>query len=439
MIHTAINSNGVSKTDLAAGNALRSDAVTDILSKRPGFLVRWGVTVFCIMLAGMLLISWLIVYPDVVTTKATLASPNVAKNVICITEGKLVSIQVREGEPVQKGQLLGLMESIADHQHVMTLSRVLDSSIRYLQKEQIKNAADLLNAHFEQLGELQIHFQQFDAARKEFNDYFVNGFYQVKRRELEADRQVLQQMNTLSLQEKKMSDDDMALAEETLKMNRILLEQKVISRDEFREQQSRFLNKQQAASRMRSLLLSNETQQAGKRKELEQLDHDIAQQLSNFIQNVYTLKSAVDDWKKKYLLIAPVEGKVSFVSFLQENQQMKPGQPFCYINPGNADCYAEMYIPQHNLGKIEAGARVMLKFPSYPYQEFGSVAGKITFISPVPTDSGYLAKVELPAPLITNFHHTIQYRQGLQAEADIVTRPMRLLQRFYYSWAAMGK
>jgi HlyD family secretion protein len=92
-----------------------------------------------------------------------------------------------------------------------------------------------------------------------------------------------------------------------------------------------------------------------------------------------------------------------------------------------------MFIPQSNFGKVKTGQKVLLKFQAYPDAEFGSVTGKINFISSIPSDSGYLAKVSLPYGLITNYKKQIQFRDGLIANSEIITENMRLLQRFYYN------
>lgn len=68
-----------------------------------------------------------------------------------------------------------------------------------------------------------------------------------------------------------------------------------------------------------------------------------------------------------------------------------------------------------------------------PFGQYGSVIGKIGNIKSVPTDSGCLARVILPEGLTTNYKKTLQYRDGLIAHADIITKDMRLLERFYYN------
>ena len=119
--------------------------------------------------------------------------------------------------------------------------------------------------------------------------------------------------------------------------------------------------------------------------------------------------------------------------FLQENHQLQNNQVICFVNPENAQYYAEVYIPQTNFGKVKTGQEVLLKFPAYPFQEYGSIKGTIDFISNITTDSGYLAKVILPQGLNTNYKKQIQFRDGLTSQGEIITANMRLLQRFYYS------
>ena len=427
------------KTFVINEQSLRSDAVTEIISHRPGFMLRWGITIFFFILLMILFICWLIQYPDLVMAKAKLTSTNAPKEIVCKTDGKLIKLNAKEGQEVRPGDLLGYMESTAWHKEVIDLSDKLDTSITFLATGQTDKAAILLNQHYEHLGELQTAYQQFSTARQQFNDYLINNFYNHKKQVLENDLSVLQQMNTTIKKQQELNEKDLAVAQESYEMNKKLMEEKVISKEEYRAGQSKLLSKQQSIPQLQSAALTNMNQQADKQKELDQLEHDIQQQRITFEQAVQTLKSNVDDWKKKYLFIAPIEGKISFATFLQENQQMKTGQQFCFINPESSKYYAEMYIPQANFGKVKTGATVLLKFPSYPFQEFGSVKGQIEFISHIPTDSGYLAKILLPSGLSTNYQKQVQYRDGLNADAEIITRPMRLLQRFYYNIVKIEK
>jgi HlyD family secretion protein len=81
-----------------------------------------------------------------------------------------------------------------------------------------------------------------------------------------------------------------------------------------------------------------------------------------------------------------------------------------------------------------------LKFQSYPFQEYGSVQGRIEFISHIPDEKGYLAKVSFTNGLTTTYKKKIQYRDGLTASAEVITQDMRLLDRLYYSiWSQLKR
>ena len=172
----------------------------------------------------------------------------------------------------------------------------------------------------------------------------------------------------------------------------------------------------------------------GKQKEAL-LKQDEKSQLNTrqaaFMQALYNLKSKIEEWKFNYVLIATTNGRLSYASILQENQQLQNGQIIAYITPGSGDYYMQTIIPQNNLGKIARGQKVLIKFPSYSWQEFGSVQGRVDYISQIATDSGYMARITLVNGLQTSHHKQIPYRQGLTAQAEIITKDVRLLERFY--------
>lgn len=80
-----------------------------------------------------------------------------------------------------------------------------------------------------------------------------------------------------------------------------------------------------------------------------------------------------------------------------------------------------------------------MKLLAYPYQEFGAVKGRLDFISNIPTDSGYLAKVVLPISLKTNYKFNIQYHEGMLAQGEIVTADTKLSDRLFYQFKSLMK
>jgi HlyD family secretion protein len=432
-----LDSTQINGKDIGARNsfAYHGNEIDEIISKRPPFIVRWGTTYFLLLLLLILLLSWFIQYPDIVTTKAKLTSLNAPKAIVSRTDGQLIKLSVKEGDYVKKNENIGYMESTADADMILFLSNILDS----LQNVLHHNNPELIKTFFsgaliksqKELGELQQPYQIFIQSFILFKSYLESGFYLEKKELLKSDMENLRRLNSNLHQQKKLQEQDLSLSQETFKASKKLREENVIAPLDYRIESSKLISKQMNIPTITSSILNNEAQQNAKKEEIMELDNQIAQQKNIFVQSLNTFISQINEWKKKYLLISPIEGKVVFSDFIQERQQLHLNQTICYVNPDNSEYYAEVFIPQFNLGKVKKGQQVLLKFSSYPFEQFGSLSGKIDFISTVPTDSGYLSKVILVNGLTTNYNKSIQYREGLVAEGEIITQNMRLPVRLF--------
>lgn len=411
----------------------RSEMVQELVSNKPGLLIRYGTMIFFFVLIFLFVACWFIQYPDIVAAKARLTSINAPKEVITKTSGKLIKLFAKEGDQASIGGVLGYMESTANHADVISLSETINVLQTSTEKNNFEQLPQYINLPYQNLGELQQSYQTFLQAFIVFRNYIANGFYIKKKTMLTKDFHFLQKMHSNSLQQKNLNEEDIDLSQKTFDANQTLSDDKVISAFDYRNEKSKLINKKLTLPQINAAIISNEAQQNEKQKEIAELENQITQQKSIFIQSLYTLKSQVDEWKKTYLLTAPTDGTIAFATFLQENQQLQANQVICFVNPGNAEYYAAIYVPQSNFGKIKLGQDVLLKFPSYPFQEYGAVKGKIEFISNITTDSGYLARVILPNGLNTAYKRQVQFREGLIAQGEIITKNMRLLQRFYYN------
>ena len=411
----------------------RSEQVEDIISRKPDFTERWALFIFLGILLLMFAASWFITYPDVIEAKAKLTAKNAPKEIINRQEGHLVKLLVNNNEQLSKFQIIGWLESTGNHQEVIDLSKLIDSSITFLSSNRANKVSKILRKPYYNLGELQQGYQQFMIAFQQFNDYMVNGFYSKRKNLLENDVRSLDGANRTILSQKDLTQQDLKLAEETYNMNKTLSDEKVLSIEEFRVQKSKYVNKQMAIPQLDAALLVNENQKRDKLKDIEQLDHDFAQEKIVFDQSLQLLKSQVDEWMKKYIIQAPVSGKLSFVIPLQENQYLPAGKLIGYVNPDDSHIFVEANLSQNNFGKINTGLSVQLRFDAYPYQEMGFVEGNLNYISNVPSDSGFLATIELKNGLRTNTHRLVPYKNGLKAQAIIITKNMRLAERLYYN------
>ncbi len=427
--------NGVHTTTPFAGHG---DDIEEIISNKPPSIVRWGTLYFLFILFLLSAICWFVQYPDVVTTKARLSSINAPKEVVTRTDGKLQNILVKNDDFVKAGTPLAFMESIANPKAVNEIKTQIDSIASLINQnntnEIVRFFPDYASQNFlREFGELQEPFQTFMQSFISFRDFISNGFYLRKRNMLQTDLSNIQRLHSILLEQQNLLQQDVSLAKQNFNANESLANDKVIAPVDYRNEKSKLIGKQLTLPQASSAIVSNETQQNEKKKEISELENQIIVQKNSFIQALQTFSSQIEQWEYTYILKAPVSGKISFAGFFQENQFIKNGQLIFNIKPDNTNYFAEMLVPQYNFGKIKEGQEVLLKFQAYPYEQFGSVTGKIEFISTIPTDSGFLAKISLPHGLTTNYNKKLQYQYGLFAQADIVTENIRLLESFYYN------
>jgi HlyD family secretion protein len=93
-----------------------------------------------------------------------------------------------------------------------------------------------------------------------------------------------------------------------------------------------------------------------------------------------------------------------------------------------------MRLSQYSFGKIHEGQKVLVRFSEYPYQEFGAVSGRVSYLSAIPvSDSLFLAKVRFSHGLMTTDGKKLPPTNGMAGQAKIITKNRRLLERLYDS------
>lgn len=412
---------------------LRSDSLREFISYRPGVLIRWGIPVFFLILAGLAIGSYFIQYPDIVTAKAKVNSVNPPKLIVTKTGGRLVKLFKGDNWHVKQGGIIGYMESTANHKEVLRLSVILDTLqlfTAYNRLEEIPGFWKTTNKTFSHLGELQQAHQSFMQAYITFKDYLNTGFYTTKKQMLTRDLINTKKLFETLLQQKKLQIQDLAITQKNFDVHDTLHNEALVNNFEFRKQQSQLINKKMSVPQMNAAIINNQNQQNALQKEMLEMDNQVMQQRALFVQALNAYKNTIEEWKQKYLLTAPVNGKFENAGFLTENQQLQAGQVLGYVTNESNKYFVEMLVPQTNSGKVKPGQEVLLKFPAYPSQEFGSVKGRIESIKNIPTDSGFLAKVILPNGLVTNYNKPLLFSEGMVAISEIITEKKRLSDRF---------
>ena len=410
--------------------ARHTDDMQDIITAVPSWLLRWGITLFFGILVLIIGLSAFIRYPDIIKATLKVDSPNSPKPVVAKIPGKLVKLLVKENEAVTAGQPLAYLESTASHDKVLSLLNNLKQlQIQALQNKPLNNL--LLNqADNIQFGELQSGYQAFFQEYVAYRSSVDNGFLVKKKAYLQKDLTYLTKQQQQLNEEKAIQQKDLGLAGEEYEMHKKLNQQKVETAAEFRQEESKYLAKKSPLVQTEASMISGENNYAAKQKEILELDNQVQEEKGKFLQALNSLISNAEDWKNKYVLCASQSGKLTFAGIVQENQVFNANQEVFYVNPGNEAFFGEMAISQNNMGKVKEGQQVLVKLRSYPFAEYGMIRGRIKYIAEIPyKDSVFISKVDFGIKDASDLKKPIHLKQGMMADAEIVTQDATILQR----------
>jgi len=85
---------------------LRSEAIQELLGRVPHWMIRWGNSLILILVVGVLVISYVIKYPNSITTKVLVTTANPTQDIYAPITGNLAEVNVKDGQIVAKNTLL---------------------------------------------------------------------------------------------------------------------------------------------------------------------------------------------------------------------------------------------------------------------------------------------------------------------------------------------
>ncbi|WP_294198440.1 HlyD family efflux transporter periplasmic adaptor subunit [Chryseobacterium endophyticum] len=412
---------------------LRSESVQDILTQPPHWMIRWGNTIIFLILVLILIMSYVIRYPEFIPAPIVVTSQNPPEKLEARTNAKIEKIFIKEHQQVRKDQVLMVLQSTANYEDVLKLKKIVDS----LAPDQLLSFPLKEVSHFK-LGELQSDYNSFAKA---FQDETLFTRLQPYAPENLAANQSLSEYRlriATTKQQKKLEQAKYELTRKSYQRSQELFNQGVISSMELENEKIKFLQSQQnleniniSLSQMEEGISNINKTKSGTAINTEK---DKITYSSQTLQLFEQLRKSLKQWEQNYLIISNTNGIASFQQFFGENQFIKAGEIILSILPENKEqLVGRMAVPATNSGKIVSGEKVLIKLDNYRYQEYGIVEGKVQNISLSPDkDGNYYVDVLLPKGLKTSYNKTLIFDKELKGSAEIVTEDLRLIERFFY-------
>ncbi|MBF2014628.1 MAG: HlyD family efflux transporter periplasmic adaptor subunit [Rivularia sp. T60_A2020_040] len=132
---------------------------------------------------------------------------------------------------------------------------------------------------------------------------------------------------------------------------------------------------------------------------------------------------------------SPIEGVIFELPVSKPGEVLQPGQRIARIAPENSGFVLRATMLVKDTGFLKTGMPVKVKFDAYPFQEYGVLPGKVSWISPdsklESTAPGgtetYELKIALDKPYIENGDRRIPLTPGQTAQAEVIIRQRRLI------------
>lgn len=413
---------------------VRSEEVQDILTSIPTWMIRWGSLLMLSIIMLLLMISWMVKYPDLISAQATITTKIPPQKEYAKVSGKLTHLLVEDNQVVEKGQPLALLENMANHNHVFYLKAILDTlEIKSNDFDIGLEKLPLLN-----LGEIESEYANFQNSYIKFK---INKEFKPFKNQLYSNNiTLLEQKNRLDilLNQEEIEKSELKYIEKDVERYQNLFTKDVISEQEFEKKQMDFLK---ARRNLKNLTISiSQTKQAIAlaRKDFNSTDITGIQEnmmlLKFLTQSINQLKNAIESWEYKYLVTSNIDGTVSFMNYWDKNHSVSKDELLFNITPKqNSDYIAKLITPPENSGKIEIGQNVNIVLASYPETEFGILKGVVSEISSYPNDDGqYLIDVSIQKELKTTYDKKLKFKPEMIGTANIITEDLRLLERILY-------
>jgi multidrug resistance efflux pump len=436
---------------------IRSDEVQEILSAVPNWMIRWGITLIFGLILMLVFISWFIKYPDVIEGQAIITTTQPPAKLVSKSSGYLEQLYFKDNSSIKKGDIIAEITNPTNKESILFLDSIVTEYLDYrvknklAQKAYIDNLLDNENSTIlDVLAQISSRSLLLGNGLPAFNDFIqnltelnvlqTNQFYQNTINNFNQQIEYNDRLAWITKGQLDLLNEEISNAKEKFKADSSLYKKGVIAKHTFFQNQSELIGKKQELANIKKAYVNYKIIVTNYLKQKDEATQQFEQQKrtlnTNITANIKSIKNYINNWQQNYTFTSPIDGKLSYLSNLTENQFIKTSSTLFAVVPNNQNYIGQITIPTQGFGKVAKGQKVRIKLNNYPYQEFGQLIGEITDISLIPTaisetQNAYFITISLPQDLITTYKKNIVFTPEMTGTAEIITEDLRLIERIF--------
>ena len=417
-----------------------NEEVREIMKEIPGSLIRWGLTILFLIFVSVIVGSYFFTFREVVSVPTVITTNNPPAPIITKASGRIAHWFVFDGQEIKTGENIVLIDNSAKLEDILQL----DSIINAFDSRGANNIAILILPENLILGELQELYNRVYRNRENYKKYLKENFLPRKIDLLQQQIEMQKQQYQLSLEEKEMMEHQIGIAQKGFESYEDMYKLGGVSQIQLEEQRSGLLQAERGYKSFLSSLKSAEINLINQNRSLlelqEQYRKEIEQFESNNTDDISILKNQLKNWKDKYLLSSPINGKVTLTKYWSENHVISAGERIATIVPPDSSVIiCRAVVPSSGISKVKIGQKVNIKLSGYPYMEYGMLNGTVNSVSLVPVEEGYIVEVRLNEGMLSSYSEHLKLVQEMDGTADIITGEMRMIYRLINPLKAIVK
>ena len=403
-----------------------SDSVQSVLDQPPARLTQYLISAG--LLFSGIFVAWACIgqIQEVSHAQGQLAPQGETYKIQPVISGKVDSLAIRESELVSKGQVLLSLDSDLLEDEVRRLEQAIVAAEQEL--SQVRSLVD--KTEQESIARAQIavaNTQSTLATLQQAEESIVTNRTMLLslNSDMEAHQERFNRLQELEVQGA-ISKEYLFSVEQAVRDK----QRAILQNEGEKEQMLAQINKAEAelsqkqAEEAQMKLVSQQSLQELRIQE---------QQLQANIADFHTQLSQAKTNLSHSHIQASTNGIISALAVSNIGEFVQPGQVLAEITPSDVPLVLSAVVPHQEAGLLEVGMETNVKMDAFPYQDYGTLSGKVISISPDAKAfgegiSGYQVNISLDEDFVTHEGRTVKLQIGQTASAEIVVRRRRIIE-----------